>query len=455
MKTIFRYTNIALLSAALLAVAALGTFAQDVCGDAVAQSADRDKITEQAKGRTTIEGRKTFGNTGKAFVEKFGACESAKDMVDWLKVQLPRNDEALKKMEADAAKAALLKRFDDSLKAKNWDETYASGKEVLQKYPGEFLAVELVLGSIGYDENFKATPVTKYNDDTLRFAKQALANLDAGKEFKPSFGLAPFLYKTKEDATGWMNLTIGYITQVAQKNKTAAAPYLFKATQATASDTSKNPIPYELIGFYYFDELNKVVDQIKAKEAEQKDTDTPEVATQKVEDLKKLVAMSNGVAERAMDAFSRAYTLGQAAPYKAKMKKNAEDAYKVRFGKVEGLDAWISSAVAKPFVNPTTPIAPVSDPEPVKTATTTTPGTGMATGSGTGIGAANGTGMGAANGSGIGRGTGTGVGTGTGTGMAPTVVAKPATTPAKSTTPAPKTTKPAKPGVAKTTKSKK
>lgn len=455
MKTIFRYTNMALLAAAIFAVGAIGTFAQDVCGDAVAISADRDKITEQARGRTTIEGRKTFGNTGKAFVEKYGACESAKDMVDWLNVQLPRNDEAIKKMEAEAAKQALLTRFNDSLKTKNWDETYTSGKDILQKYPNEFLAVELVLGSIGYDENFKPTPITKYNDDTLRFAKQAIASLEAGKEFKPSYGVAPFLYKSKDDALGWMNLTIGYITQVGQKNKAGAAPYLFKATQTTASDTAKNPIPYELIGFFYFDELNKLVDQIKAKEAEQKDTDTPEVATQKVEELKKLVAMSNGTAERAMDAFSRAFTLGQAPAYKTKMKKNAEDAYKVRFGKVEGLDAWITSAVAKPFVNPTTPIAPVSDPEPVKTATTSNPGTGMAAGTGTGIGAANGSGMGAANGSGIGRGNGTGIGAGTGTGTAPAVVTRPATTPAKSTTPATKTSKPAKPGVAKNAKSKK
>lgn len=451
MNTIFRYTNKALVTAALLAFGAFGTFAQDVCGDAVAQGADRDKITEQAKLRNTIEGRKTFGNTGKAFLEKYGACESAKDMVDWLKVQLPRNDEAIKKMEADAAKAALLKRFDESLKAKNWDETYASGKEILQKYGDEFRAVELVLGSIGYDENFKAPPVTKYNDDTLRFAKQALASLEAGKEFKPGFGVNPFIYKGKDDAIGWMNLTVGYITQVGQKNKPGAAPYLFRATQATASDTAKNPIPYELIGFYYFDELNKIVDQIKAKEADQKDTDTPEVAAAKVEELKKLVAMSNGTAERAMDAFARAYTLGQAPAYKAKMKKNVEDAYKVRFAKSDGLDAWIASAVAKPFVNPTTPIAPISDPEPVKTATTTPAAPG-----GSGVGASAGNGIGAANGSGIGAANGTGVGAANGTGVAPagrpgsTTMIKP-TTPAKSapakTTPA--SNKAGKPGIAK------
>lgn len=426
----------ALLAAALLAVGAVGTFAQDACGDAAGLTALDAQVREKNADKTT-PGKKAFVESGKQFLEKYGACPEGKEFAEWLKTRIPAVEKQLKDQADLEAKNALLKRFDDSIKAKNWDETYASGKEVLQKYPNEFLAVELVLGSIGYDEMFKPTPNSKYNDETLRFAKQALANLEAGKEFKPSFGVAPFVYKGKDDSIAWMNLTIGYLTQVGQKNKVAAAPYLFKATQVSASETAKNPIPYELIGFYYFDELNKIVDQIKAKEAEQKDTDTPEVATQKVEELKKLVAMSNGASERAMDAFSRAYTLGQAPAYKAKMKKNVEDAYKVRFAKTEGVDAWISSAVAKPFVNPTTPITPISDPEPTKTAITNNPGSG--------VGAATGTGVGAANGTGIGKGNGTGVGTSNGTGVAPAT--KPAVVPAK--TPAPK---PAKPGVAKTRK---
>src|SRR6185295_4370029 len=100
---------------------------------------------------------------------------------------------------------------------------------------------------------------------------------------------------------------------------------------------------------------------------DQKDSDPVDVAQKKVDDIKALVAMSNGTAERAMDAFARAYTFSTAAAYKAKMKKNVEDAYNVRFGKKEPVDSWISSAVAKPFVNTPTPIQPISDPEPAKT----------------------------------------------------------------------------------------
>ena len=134
--------------------------------------------------------------------------------------------------------------------------------------------------------------------------------------------------------------------------------------------------PYEFIGLYYFDEL-KIDREIKTLAADQKDTDTPEVAKQKVDAIKAKVAMSNGTAERAMDAFARAYTLGVAATYKAKMKKNVEGAYNVRFGKLDGMDAWIAETMKKPFVNPTTAIAPISDPEPVATPAdaAATPGT--------------------------------------------------------------------------------
>jgi hypothetical protein len=431
MNKIFRYTNMALLAAAIFAVGAVGTFAQDPCGDAAALTALDEKVREQLKDKS-VPGMKSFVESGKQFIEKFGSCEPGKEFAAWLKDRIPKTEKAIKDAEELAAKQALLSRFNSALSGKNWDGVYTAGKEILQKYGDEFRSVELVLGSVGYDELFEKNNA-KYNEETLRFAKQALASLESGKEFKPGFGVNPFVYKSKDDAIAWMNLTIGYITQVGQKNKSAAAPYLFKATQVGASDTSKNPIPYELIGSYYFDELNKLVDQIKAKEAEQKDTDTPEVIQQKVDDLKKLVAMSNGTAERAMDAFSRAYTLGQAPAYKAKMKKNVEDAYKLRFAKSEGVDAWIASAVAKPFVNPTTPIAPIADPEPTKTATTSNPGAG--------VGAATGTGVGAPNGTGIGKGNGTGIGAGTGTGIGP--AAKPAAAPAKTSTSAPK---PAKPG---------
>lgn len=381
--------------AAIIAFGAVAGMAQDPCTDADAYNKMQDEFDVLYANKTDLNVRQKAIDSGKAFLEKYGACEGgAKVRVDWLKVNIPKMEAKLSEQKNLAAENALLARFDTALKAKNFDEVYASGKEVLSKYPGKYLAAEIVLGSIGFDEAYKGN--NKYNDDALRFAKAAIAGMESGKEYK-TFGVNPYIYKTKEDALGYMNLTIGYITSVSQKNQVGSLPYLYKTTQGT-SEASKNPIAYELVGNYYFAELNKIVEQIAALSASQnKPGITPEELQKIVDEIKGKVAMSNGTAERAMDAFSRAYTMGQAPAYKAKMKKNVEDAYNVRFGKKEGVDAWIMTAVAKPFVNPTTPIEPIKDPEPVAPAT----GSGVGAATGTGVGAANGTGVGAANGTGV------------------------------------------------------
>ncbi|MEQ1604977.1 MAG: hypothetical protein ABL999_08915 [Pyrinomonadaceae bacterium] len=441
MKTIFRYTNIALLTAAIFAAGAMAIFAQDACADTAGQTALYDTFLAKFPTKT-IEGRKAFIEIAKQFVDKYGACDTTKENTTYFKDNIPKWEAAVKKMEEQAIKDALVKRFDGAITAKNWDEVYASGKEILQKYPEEFRTVEIVLASVGGEEAFNAN--FKYADDAIRYAKVSISDLEGGKSFmvngKEVLGLFAYSYKTRTEAVGWMNLYIGYITQVAKRNKAEAAPYLYKASQSS-SDAAKNPVSFELIGAYYFEELNKVVEKIQTAIKGQSDTDAPDVAAKKVEDIKALVAMSNGISERAMDAFSRAYTLSTSPAAKAKMKKNVVDAYKVRFAKETGVEEWIATAVAKPFVNPTTPVAPISDPEP--TSTTGNAGTGIGAANGTGTGAANGTGIGAAKGTGMGGATGTGIG-----GAKPVtttnVVAKPASVPAK-TAPVTKTAKPATP----------
>jgi hypothetical protein len=356
--------------AAVIALGAVAGLAQDPCTDAAGQTAMQDEFDKLYADKTNLDVRQQAINSGKAFLDKYGACSSTKERADWLKLNIPKMETRLKDARDAGVKEAAIKRFNTALTGKNWDEVYASSKELMSKYPADFSGLELVMGSIGYDELFNNNP--KYTDQTLQYAKQSLADLQAGKDFKPGYGVAPFVYKSKDDATAWMNLTIGTLLQLGQKNKAAAAPYLYAATLAPAtSDVAKNPNPYEFIGGYYFDQLNKIIETIQTKTKEQKDTDTPEEAQRKIDELKGLVAQSNGVAERAMDAFSRAYALGTKPEYKAKMKQNVADAYKVRYGATGPMtvDAYIASTTGKPFVNPTTPIAPISDPEAPKTTT--------------------------------------------------------------------------------------
>ena len=355
--------------AAFIALGAVAGLAQDPCTDADGQTALSDKVRELFP-KKDLDSQKAKIDTGKQFLEKYGSCDSAKEFSDYLKTSIPKWEDTYAKAVAADIENKIVARFNTGLNAKNWDDVYASGKDLVANYGDKYRDVELVLGSIGYDESFKNN--FKYNDDTLRYAKMSIADLEAGKTFSASYGVPKdFVYKSKDNALGWMNLTIGYIIQVAQKNKKDAQPYLYKATQAN-SETAKNPIPYELIGNYYFDQLNTLTSDIQAKAADQKETDTPEIAKTKIDAIKAEVALSNGTSERALDAFARAYTLGVAKPYKDKMYKNLQDAYKLRFGKSEGLDPWIVATVKKTMVNPTSPVTPIFDPEPATTTTTNT-----------------------------------------------------------------------------------
>src|SRR5258706_1249574 len=338
MKTIFRYTNVALLMAAFIALGAAAGMAQNPCEDADGMTALNAKFTDNYS-KPGIPDRKDAVEAGKQYIEKYGACPPAAEFVEYLKKYLPGIEAKIATDEAKAATGALYTRFYDAVKASNWEETFAAGKDILAKEPDQ-LDVIISLGSIGYDESYKGN--FKYNEESLRFARQAIAAIESGKTSK-TFGLFQWSYKSKDNALGWLNYTIGYITQVAKKDKPGALPYLYKATQLN-SETAKNPIPYELIGYYYFDELNKLIDEIKVGSADQKETDTPEVAKAKVDAIKAKVALSNGTSERALDAFARAYTLGLAKPYKDKMYKNLQDAYNLRFAKKDGLDTWIAEA---------------------------------------------------------------------------------------------------------------
>ncbi len=373
MKTIFRYANFAFLLAVLVGIGTVAGYAQNPCEDAEGMAATDAKFRENYnKG---LAERIVAVEAGKQYLEKYANCgEINKDVVDWLRSALPKIEEGISAEKAKREKDLLYGRFNKAVEGKNWDEVYASGREILSKEPDQ-LDVMITLGSIGYDELFEGRTNFKYNDDTLRYARQAIAAMDSGKS-SPSgqFGLYGWSFKNKAATLAELNLTIGYLTQVALKNKKDAAPYLYKVTQSSTA-AAKNPIPYELIGRFYFDELNALVEKIKTAEAAQSPDDTPEVAQKKVDDLKALVALANGTAERAMDAFSRAFTNAEpkAVDYRKQMKANIEAAYKLRFGKVEGVDSWIAGVVSKPFPNPTSPITPVSDPEPATNTTSSGP----------------------------------------------------------------------------------
>lgn len=369
MKTIFRSTGFALLIAAILTLGAVAGFAQDC--DEAAMTAQADKVRELFT-KKDIPGRKAAIEAGKVYLEKFGSCPAGAEMATYLKDSLPKREKTLAQAEKDARLVEIGSRFDAGLKSKNWDAVYAAGKQLLDEDPEKYRPALLVLGTIGYDETAKSPRVTKWNDDTLKYAKLAIADLEAGKPFA-FYGVQPFEYKAgKDEAIGWMNLIIGYIMSWDKNQRKEALPYLDKAIKS--SSTAKNDWNlYETIGQYYFDEAAKMEGELKTMRAAIKDTDAPEVVKQKVDALNEKIGISNGTLERAMDAYARTYKMAPTTPagkaYRDGILGKINDLYDARFNKKDGVNAWIEAAVVKPIPSPLTAVTPVIDPEPAAAAT--------------------------------------------------------------------------------------
>lgn len=391
MKTIFRFLGLAVLAAVFTVAGGVSIFAQVTPAATPAAPAapgpcDNIEAREalEAKVRTNFDNkdykiRQLAVDAGEEYIKTYGSCEAQpiKDFIVYLNGYLPPTKIWIAAEDKRIKLAALYARFDPAVKAGNWDEVYASGKQILALDPDGLNQI-LVMGSIGLDETLKNPRVLKYNDDTLKYARMAIQKLEAGKTTK-NFGYDKFAYGSKDNALGWMNYTIGAITYFGQNNKKDALPALYKAIQVN-SDTKKLPQVYGIIGDYYFEEVKRLGEDIRVKTlaAGNKDTD----------ETKALIAQLKAYAERGIDAYARAASLVDivkkptAKPYKDSLQNQVETLYQLRFQKLDGLKDFVAVQVAKPIPDPTsvpTPIVEVDPadvpPAPGTTAPGTNPGT--------------------------------------------------------------------------------
>jgi hypothetical protein len=362
-------------------------------GLAQAPCADQNKpILEQTirdlLPKTALPARKAAVASGKQFLQKYNDCPDVKDFVAYLKTNIPGMEATIKKIEDAEMFQNLLVRFDAGMRSRNWDEVYAAGKLILAEKPSDFVDIEIVLGSIGLVETGRTPRVTKWNDDTLTYARQAIQDMEANKPFK-TYGLgikdgANFVYREKQNALGWMNYSVGYIYFFDKKDKKQGAGYLYKASQFN-SDTKIDPIIYESIGGFYFDEVKRLGQEVADLNQARSKNDQPEVGRQKEEAIKAKGAILNGTTEAAMDAYARAYDLAIGQParypktYTDNLYKKLQDLYDVRFGKADGFEKWIANVNKKPMPDPSQPVAPVTDPEPATVASTQPVGSAAAT----------------------------------------------------------------------------
>ena len=375
MNKIFRFVGIGTVLAAMFALGAAAAFAQDACADVDAQNALYQEVIANYKGPEIAKVQKAV-DSAKQFLEKYGSCEPAKPQVDWMKPKVPLWEKYIITQDGIDKKNARYVKFDTAFKAQNWDDTFATGKAILAEEPDK-IDVMIVLASIGFDQAAKKN--TKYNDDTLSYAKQALQKISAGSPSE-KYGLFGYVYNTKDNAVGWMNFIAGYILYNGKDDKKGALPYLYQAT-LNGPETPKNSAVYETIGRYFLAETVKLSADVKVLVDAQKPDDTPEVAAQKVAAIKAAVALVNGNAERAMDAYARAYKVAKTdaatKPYRDSLSAKIKDLYLARHPDTKDVkvDDFVASATAKPFEDPTTPVTPIADPEPAKTTTSTSPAT--------------------------------------------------------------------------------
>jgi len=355
----------------------------DVCGESAAQDALDAKIREEYAKKDY----KAAIATGKELLEKYGNCEYSKVMVDYVNKAIPTWEKEIKK-ELDAVKAAergaVINRFDKGLAAKNYTEVYAAGNEFASKYANDPVRLNLMvqMGLIGLYESFPPAKNYKFNEDSLKYAKQALAEIKGGAVAarknaagQPEFG-GPLFVGTKEDTISELNYAIGYINYWAKNDRKAALPYYYEAVQQPGIHKDDATI-YDALAAYYVAGAAPVGVEIAKMIESQKTLTTDEEKLKMDADIKAKIALYNGYLERAMDSYARAHkaygakTDNYSKTRKDEVYKELQALYKRRFDKDAGLDTYMATTVAKPLPNPTTEVTPVVESDaPAATSTT-------------------------------------------------------------------------------------
>jgi hypothetical protein len=379
MKTILRILVLGFMMTAFTAVGATVVSAQDVCAEVEAKQALYKQITDNYAG--TAEKKKTAIEAGKQYVSKYGACADDKEIVSYINKSILPMEADLIKAEEAGKKGALYTKFDSEIKASNTAGILESGKKILDREP-EFLDVIIALASAGFDQTIANPPVDTYNNDVINYSKSAIEKIEAGKTSTTgNYGVLQYSYKTKDytdgktNALGLMNYNIGYIIYYRQgkdnpAKKKEALPYFYKATQYN-SFSKNNPEIYRTIGAWYLEEAIRIDGQREAvvKAAGNKDT----------EESLNLLGLQKGYADRAIDAYARAYKLAGAnkdpknKAYTDALYTKLKELYAFRYdGKTEGIDTFVATVMSKPMPDPTTDVTPVKEAAPVTTSTTST-----------------------------------------------------------------------------------
>ena len=380
MKTIFRFLGTGVLSAAIVAVGAVAGFGQGTpaaatpnanCADIDGHNALYTKFTGVYTKKTPAE-METALTVGKEYLEKFGTCtEAFKEQIDFVRPHVARLEGGLKR-------GKMIARYDAAVKSDDPAEIVAAGKDFMAADPDNVnIVVPMALAA-----SYKSTKENnyKYSDDAIRYASLALSKIKSGWAFTkkddkgaPVIGVFQYTYP-KDAAIGELTYAIAYNNYYGKKDKKTALPLYYELSQSTGPFKS-DPRVYGTIGDYYVEEGAPIGDEIAKLIQQIKDATDEKVKLDLDAQVKAKIALFNGYLDRSIDAYGRAHSVAKPGPYKDGLYKQLQALYKRRTDKDSGLEGYVSSMIAKPFPNPTTPVTPASDPEPTTTTTGAAPTT--------------------------------------------------------------------------------
>lgn len=296
----------------------------------------------------------------KDYLAKFGSDTDNQEFVTYLKNWITKEEQR----RTGEAQAAIAKRCADPVaaaakaptaaeKAKFGSDVFSGCQQFASQAPNTAYAY-LVPVDYGFILATSNPPINTYNEQTIALAKQAIQKMESNQFTDVKW--SDYQFKSKDDALGWMNYIIGFITFYNMNGREAdAVPYFYKSLQYD-SDVKKKFQPYYGLGFNYRTQYNKAVQEFQTKSAG---------ATEMTDELKRDLGMQKALADRAIDAFARALAVAKADPKTPKAvvdarQKDLEQMFKIRNNQqTTGMDTFVAGVMSKPLPDPNAPVTPV------------------------------------------------------------------------------------------------
>jgi hypothetical protein len=392
MKTLFRASILGLVMIAMVGATSQIAFAQED-----EKTKIYNRYMENYQG--DLAQRKIALAAAELFVKNYSSDQLNKEIIDYFNGVIPGLREAIvvdEKAAAEAeaarikaeARAKRLGNFDKAYKAEDIAGIFRTGQLILDAEPN-LVDVSLVLAGVGYDEAIKEKDV--FNDKAIQYAEMSIRLLE-NKKVDTTFGEwggYDYVFKTKNNADGrnnalgYMHYYIGYIKRFRQQKTEEAVPHFFKSTKF---NSMANTIPdvYSAIGGWYITKITSLTKERNAiLEERNAETKVEEPSMEKIAmfdaQIDGKIAMEKGYADRAIDAYSRAYShvpvKDRSTGYGKSLFTKLQALHKLRYhDKPEmqsdvSINTNVSMVKAKSMPDPATAVQPIGLVKPVDTAT--------------------------------------------------------------------------------------